>query len=366
MLMAAMALSGCGNSTTPDTLDPSLPEGYEPSSTPITFRTEDNWGDPAKTQTRGFETNEINFREFGVLSYYLKNGASIEDTSPNFMYNQRVSKNIDDEWSYSPVKYWPNNDGDRLQFFALHPYGDAETVIVDKDVEGYPTFTVTPAAKPYDQDDLVVASSGEMKKGDGRVKLSFTHKQAQARVYAAHCGDSDTTTKLKIRRINITGFRASGKLVYDESITEADKFVWEHQQGTEVAPAEDSIATYNFDSKELDPKVNVPYLATATNDSKKYSALDYNGQGESNMMLIPQDVIGDIHFVVLFSYEVNKNTVQAFQEFMLPAGSTLKEGEIKIYLLLIDPTNVGFGTINVVSEPWTDVDINGGDQFEIE
>lgn len=76
-------------------------------------------------------------------------------------------------------------------------------------------------------------------------------------------------------------------------------------------------------------------------------------------MLIPQGVIGDLHFTVLFSYTLSGSTVQAFQELTLAAdsGSTLVENEIKYYLLLIDPTDVGFGSITVTSEPWSDVDI---------
>jgi len=46
---------------------------------------------------------------------------------------QNIQKNVGDlktpavygdTWTYNPVKYWPNNDGDKLSFFAYAPYSD--------------------------------------------------------------------------------------------------------------------------------------------------------------------------------------------------------------------------------------------------
>lgn len=62
---------------------------------------------------------------FGVFAYdqgvtdilsYCK-----ERIDPNFMSNQQVTWH-DPYWQYSPVKYWPNNPGNRLSFFAYAPY----------------------------------------------------------------------------------------------------------------------------------------------------------------------------------------------------------------------------------------------------
>ena len=49
---------------------------------------------------------------------------------PDFMYNQQVTWNGSTAWTYSPLKYWPNETGgdatsvstDRLSFFAYAPY----------------------------------------------------------------------------------------------------------------------------------------------------------------------------------------------------------------------------------------------------
>lgn len=44
-----------------------------------------------------------------------------ERIDPNFMFNQQVTWHAP-YWQYAPVKYWPNNPGARLSFFAYAPY----------------------------------------------------------------------------------------------------------------------------------------------------------------------------------------------------------------------------------------------------
>ena len=68
---------------------------------------------------------------FGVFGYYTDNGTYDQQQIPDFMYNQLVTWNSTDSyWSYSPVKYWPNeygksavsDDVDKVSFFAYAPY----------------------------------------------------------------------------------------------------------------------------------------------------------------------------------------------------------------------------------------------------
>ena len=62
---------------------------------------------------------------------------SDSNVNPNFMYNEKVSYDAGEtRWTYSPVKYWPNGEGDvsgntgvrasMLSFFAYAPYSDTE------------------------------------------------------------------------------------------------------------------------------------------------------------------------------------------------------------------------------------------------
>ena len=61
---------------------------------------------------------------FGVFAYYTKtsNWNSVKtSTTPNFMYNQEVTYN-GSAYTYTPLKYWPNNTGDKVTFWAYYPY----------------------------------------------------------------------------------------------------------------------------------------------------------------------------------------------------------------------------------------------------
>ena len=66
---------------------------------------------------------------FGVFAYYTDAADYASNTKPNFMYNQQVTYSSS-KWSYSPIKYWPNEHGasavstdtDKLTFLAYAPY----------------------------------------------------------------------------------------------------------------------------------------------------------------------------------------------------------------------------------------------------
>ena len=68
---------------------------------------------------------------FGVFGYYTDSELYNADSfKPNFMYNTYVHATAADQWSYEPVRYWPNeygvdavsDDVDRVSFFAYAPY----------------------------------------------------------------------------------------------------------------------------------------------------------------------------------------------------------------------------------------------------
>ena len=77
------------------------------------------------------ETTSLQTTGFGVFATYSNGGDYAATTGPNFMYNTKVSGA---SWSYSPIKYWPNetiNDyhsaiapaaADKLSFFAYAPH----------------------------------------------------------------------------------------------------------------------------------------------------------------------------------------------------------------------------------------------------
>ena len=76
---------------------------------------------------------------FGVFACYTGlHHYSDMDAQPDFMYNQQVTwNNSTSKWTYSPLKYWPNGEGDAsgstgeaphyVSFMAYAPYSDMST-----------------------------------------------------------------------------------------------------------------------------------------------------------------------------------------------------------------------------------------------
>lgn len=89
---------------------------------------------------------------FGVFGYYDDDKPyDFQNDIPNFMYNQQVAWSTD-RWTYSPLKYWPNETGsesdgrtDHLSFFAYAPYlnNDPRLTCSANDAKGDPTVTYT-------------------------------------------------------------------------------------------------------------------------------------------------------------------------------------------------------------------------------
>ena len=137
---------------------------------------------PSSYITRNMIENveDLQSAGFGVFAYYTGDqnwstaGAS---TIPSFMYNQQVTWDSGQgQWTYSPVKYWPNNnnpaDGsgatgseskNYLSFFAYAPYGASYiTGFSANNAEGAPSVNYTWGAN----NDLLYAAQTDRYKYD--------------------------------------------------------------------------------------------------------------------------------------------------------------------------------------------------------
>jgi len=127
-----------------------------------------------KAGATGELTNDkLKSEGFGVFAYQTTGDAAL--ATPNFMYNTKVSG---DSWTYSPIKYWPNqiqNGGtdsqdpkaqakqaDKVSFFAYAPYVDHKsslgttgiTALTANNVSGDPKVTYTASTTLDEQVDL--------------------------------------------------------------------------------------------------------------------------------------------------------------------------------------------------------------------
>ncbi len=219
--------------------------------------------------TTTLQDTEANGGGFGVFAVYSNNSTYAATLTPNFMYNQGVFYSAS-AWSYTPLKYWPNETGndsqtspatstakDYLSFFAYAPYVAAGsgtegiTALSAKDAAGYPYVDYAVAALPENSVDLLwgVAPSGglsytavdgstitvpeglplkDLLKPSKDQKIKFLFKHALARIgfsvvgafdQIAAGGEKDANTKVTVKEIEISGadFGKSGRLILNNT-----------------------------------------------------------------------------------------------------------------------------------------------------
>lgn len=129
--------------------------------------------------------------KMGVFAYYTANTAWDGTASPNFMFNQLVTKS-GDAYNYSPTKYWPNNAGDKITFFAYYPYDAAGLSWNDHATPTAAAYNNASANLPVavldiqgdakDQVDFMYAVVKDKTKTAGNDSVQFTFKHALTQV----------------------------------------------------------------------------------------------------------------------------------------------------------------------------------------
>lgn len=208
------------------------------AQSPIEFTTDG----PALFITRSVIENNSHLQAagFGVLAYMKgTNGATAcydggdnwNSGAPNFMYNQQVSWSTD-HWTYSPVKYWPNDnnpaDGSGAEgsqtnsyvsFFAYAPYTDLSsspaigiTGLSANSATTAPTITYVWDAEA----DLLYDAKPDCYKtdaaGDGRVSgaVQFSFKHALALVKFKVRRSSGFSLAVTLKSLTVSGFLTRG------------------------------------------------------------------------------------------------------------------------------------------------------------
>lgn len=171
---------------------------------------------------------------FGVFAYYTEASDYVAASSPiNFMYNQHLtSTDSGANWTYSPIKYWPNNDAahsngatttDKLSFFAYAPWVDPTaypaagiTNVPANTGTGDPIVTYTVATDPANSVDFLWsdADNKNLTKQSVTGKVNFTFKHALTRLEFVVRGvfdsttendtDVDSATKIYVNSLDIT------------------------------------------------------------------------------------------------------------------------------------------------------------------
>ena len=254
----------------------------------------------------------------GVYAYY-HDGSTWEDdwsdtpaenkTTPNFMWNQQCTYSNDiGAFTYAPLKYWPNEESDKLSFMAYYPYTDPAIVEADpahpvnpastastgltplltNSGKGLPSFTFTVKDYIGDQVDLLVSDliadlpQSRDTEGDpgtpfhdlsiyDKVKFLFHH--ALAKVEFRIVADEEIRRDLvnfRLNSLSITNIYKSGTLTpaYAAGNT---TLAWSGQ-GT---PQEYAFTTYKAQlllpqTIDTSARLNVDYTMTFKSDGTTY------------------------------------------------------------------------------------------------
>lgn len=115
----------------------------------------------------------------GVFAYYTeKSNFNASTSTPNFMYNQLMTRN-GTAWNYTPLKYWPTNASDKVSFFAYAPHNASGLVPCGNTQKGYPWAAYTVAQAENDQIDLLASTPLINKSAEA---VSFTLRHALTKV----------------------------------------------------------------------------------------------------------------------------------------------------------------------------------------
>ena len=211
-LILATAISACDNEVSPEMIsDENL--GNEVRINAVIE--DDSWNE----LSRASYPTDIDREEFkagdkiGVFGYYLPNGTSLSaDSEPDFMNNQEMTFN-GSTWDYSPLKYWPNNNGDKLAFWAYYPYGMSNTTLQYNIETGQPELTFTKL--PYYNDILVAEMVNSARTtATSAVPLHFRHILAKVNLILAlndYVDENIPDPTLKIKYVEYHNIYTSGK-----------------------------------------------------------------------------------------------------------------------------------------------------------
>lgn len=208
MLLAALCATAC---TTENEL-------AALRAVPLTFSTS------VDTQTRAAtDLTTDNLTSVGVFACFTQGDFNAGTATPNFMYNQELKKEAA-AWTYSPLKYWPNNENDKISFFAYAPRNAAGVTLCSNTNTGFPYLDYTVPTAEADQTDLLAAtplmnqSYSSNPTAPGSIKFTMKHALTKVSIYAK---SSDLSAGKKVvNSLSVTAPK-SGKLTY-----KADGFSW--------------------------------------------------------------------------------------------------------------------------------------------
>lgn len=218
------------------------------------------------TQTKGLVTDnsttdgvtanglKVASKGFGILAYQTSGGYNTTSAKGLFMDNVHAaweSSEAGGSWKYSPTKFWPTNDTDKISFFGYAPFTTAATgtpsangiKITNATASEDPLLEFTLQDNQKDMVDLVVSNVKDQQSTTAGGKVTFAFKHALTRV-AMHAKTSVATNAET--KVYITGIKLKHtKKLAQKATFDMNDATWElpaTTPGSDYLAAEYAIA----------------------------------------------------------------------------------------------------------------------------
>ncbi len=323
-------------------------------------------GRPAQTRA----TSSAKPESLGVFAYYTGEANWAEwnpgtEKNANFMKNQKVTL-TEGNYTYSPIKYWPNNAGDKVSFFAYAPYADNTKVTIGTgNAFTLENFTVSDNVKTH-KDLLYVKNNDtfdlERPKVTDKVTFNFAHALARIGFSATYQVDNNITgsgidenTKITVKKVTLSSANGTDKVFYSSGNLNVGSDFSINWNSTTT-----DIASFTLNSSNNFPE-NGNILPT--NDNPKKHKIDQLNSDDSYIMIIPQN-FEDKKLKITVEYDV------ATTDGNLPDGNSVitnviskelgatdfEAGKAYTYNLILGLTSV---KIDATSADWPDATVQG-------
>lgn len=143
--------------------------------------------------------------QIGIFGYETGDTPWSVDAVPNFMCNQLL-ENVDGEWTYDPVKYWPESSTGKLSFFACSPYAAAGSglSLSDSSRPGAPVLEYEmPSATECHNDICIAAPQLNLTRSEEPVTLEL--RSVMSKIGFRIKGQGEKVSKIAVRGIQWQG-----------------------------------------------------------------------------------------------------------------------------------------------------------------
>ena len=305
-------------------------------------------------QTRGSDVQRAipDGGSMGVYAYYhdgstwaddadaLSLDASANKLLPDFMWNQQCTYSADlDAFVYTPLKYWPNEESDKLSFIAYYPFTNPDilegpaspaqtglTPLITNSGKGLPSFNFTVKDDAEDQVDLLVSDlivdlpqTRDTEADPGtpfndlsiydKVKFLFHH--ALAKVEFRIVADADIRkdiVKFRLSKLEITHINKTGTLTtsYDAG-TSATSLSWSGQSNEQAYAFKTYVPQLLMPQPLDDAKLDLSYSITFKSDGTSYH---YYGSQEGEGGTVTGTLVADEHYTYSNTASIQLNKMK--------------------------------------------------------